>query len=51
LPALADIRDQVRREWFNARRNEATDKFYEVLLRGYSIKIESPENNKIAQVH
>jgi len=49
LPALADIREQVRREWLNAKRNDATDKFYEALLRGYSIRIESPENKKIAQ--
>jgi len=28
LPALANIRDQVRREWGNATRIEATDKFY-----------------------
>ena len=51
LPALAEIRDQVRRGWLNAKRNEATDKFYEALLRGYSLKIESLENKKIAQVH
>lgn len=50
LPVLADIRDAVRREWLNAKRNEATDKFYEGLLQGYSIKVESRENKKIALV-
>jgi len=50
VPALTDVRDQVRREWLNAKRNEATDKFYETLLRSYSVKVESPANQKIAQV-
>jgi hypothetical protein len=50
LPALADIRDQVRREWFNTKRNEATEKFYETLLKRYAVKIEPPEEKKVAQV-
>jgi hypothetical protein len=51
LPALAEIRDQVRREWFNDRRNEATEKFYQALLKRYTVKIESPEEKKVAQAH
>jgi hypothetical protein len=51
LPALADIRDQVRREWLDAKRLEATDRFYEALLRRYRVKIEPPEEKKVAQVH
>jgi hypothetical protein len=50
LPALAEIHDQVRREWFNTRRNEATEKFYQALLKGYTVKIEPPEEKKVAQV-
>jgi hypothetical protein len=51
LPALADIRDQVRREWFNTKRNEATEKFYQALLKRYTVKIEPPEDKKVAQAH
>jgi hypothetical protein len=49
LPALADIRDQVRREWFDAKRTEATEKFYAGLLKRYTVKIEPPEEKKVAQ--
>jgi hypothetical protein len=51
LPALPEIRDQVRREWFNTRRNEATEKFYQALLKRYTVKIEPAEEKKLAQVH
>jgi hypothetical protein len=51
LPALAEIRDQVRREWFNTKRNEATEKFYETLLKRYTVKIEPPEEKTVAQAH
>jgi hypothetical protein len=51
LPVLADIRDQVRREWLNAKRIEGTDRFYEALLRHYTVKIEPAEEKKVAQVH
>ena len=50
LPVLTEVHDQVRREWLNARRREATDNFYEVLLKRYTVRIESPEDNKSAQV-
>jgi len=51
LPALAGVRDQVRREWLNAKRTETTDKFYQALLRHYTVKIEVSEEKKVAQVH
>jgi parvulin-like peptidyl-prolyl isomerase len=43
LPALEDVRDIVRREWANARRLEAKGKFYEGLLKRYTVTIERPE--------
>src|SRR5215472_3672235 len=33
LPALAEVHDQVRREWLNVKRTETMDKFYQALLR------------------
>ena len=42
LPALADVRDAVRREWDNARRLEANQKFYQDLLKHYTVTIEPP---------
>jgi len=51
LPALAEVRDQVRREWLDAKRKEATEKFYQAILSRYKVKIEPPEEKKSAQVH
>ena len=51
LPALAEIHDEVRREWLNVKRVEATDKLYQSLLQGYTVRIEPAENKKVAQVH
>src|SRR3990172_6293927 len=42
-PALAEVRDAVRREWDNARRLEANEKFYQELLKRYTVTIENPE--------
>jgi hypothetical protein len=42
LPALAEVRDAVRREWENARRLEANEKFYQNLLKHYTVTIEPP---------
>ena len=50
MPALAEVRDQVRREWFDARRIEATNRLYEALLRRYTVKIEPPKEKKLAEV-
>jgi len=51
LPALDEVRDQVRREWLEAKRKEATDKFYQAILSRYKVKIELPEEKKVAQLH
>jgi len=52
-PALADVPDAVRREWDNARRLEANEKFYQELLKRYTVTIEDPEpvgdQNKLAE--
>ena len=50
MPALAEVRDQVRGKWFDARRIEATNRFYEALLSHYTVKIEPPEEKKVVQV-
>jgi hypothetical protein len=51
LPALDVVRDQVRREWLDAKRKEVTDKFYQAILSRYKVRIELPEEKKLAQVH
>jgi hypothetical protein len=51
LPALTEVREQVRREYLDAKRREATDKFYEALLSRYIVRIEPSEEKKLAQVH
>jgi hypothetical protein len=50
LPALAEVRDRVRREWLDTKRRQATDKFYQTLLSRYRVRIEPPEGKKLAQV-
>ncbi len=42
-PALAEVRDAVRREWDNARRLETNEKFYQELLKRYTVTIEGLE--------
>ncbi len=42
-PTLEEVRDAVRRDWANARRTEANEKFYETLLKRYSVTIEQPD--------
>ena len=51
LPSLTENHDEVRRQWLDAKRGEATEKLYEALLKGYTIRIELPEEKKVAQVH
>jgi PPIC-type PPIASE domain len=46
LPALADAREAVGREWANTRRLEGNEKFYQELLKHYTVTIESPEPMK-----
>ena len=43
MPALAEVRDAVRREWDEARRLEANEKFYQELLKRYTVTIEKPD--------
>jgi len=50
LPALAEVRDQARREYLNAKRREASDKFYQVLLSRYTVTIEPPKEKYLAKV-
>lgn len=49
LPALTEVRDAVQRDWENARRLEANDKFYEELLKRYTVIIEGLEQAEKAQ--
>ena len=50
LPALAEVRAAVRREWENARRLEANEAFYQNLLKHYTVTIESQESAKGQEV-
>ena len=43
LPELAEVRDAVRREWTNARRLESNEKFFQSLLKHYTVTIEKPD--------
>jgi hypothetical protein len=47
LPPLEDVREAVRREWDNARRLEANEKFYQELLKRYTVTIENPETVEV----
>ena len=44
LPELDEVRDQVRREWDNARRVDVMETFFSNLLDRYEIVIEWPES-------
>jgi PPIC-type PPIASE domain len=46
LPDLVEVREQVRRDYFDARRRAATDQFYNALLHRYSVRIEPPQQKK-----
>jgi hypothetical protein len=43
LPALAEVRDAVSREWTNARRLEESERKYADLLKRYSVIVEPPQ--------
>jgi len=45
VPELAEVRDDVRREWANAQRLELNEKFYQELSKRYSVTIESPNTS------
>jgi PPIC-type PPIASE domain len=42
MPELAEIRDEVRREWHNAARERALADFYEAMAQRYEVEIEWP---------
>jgi PPIC-type PPIASE domain len=46
VPTLEEVRDAVRREWANARRLAANEKFYQDLLKRYTVTIERPQPTK-----
>ena len=43
MPELAEIREQVVREWADARRREQNEQFYQALLKQYVVTIEAPK--------
>ncbi len=43
VPELDAVRDAVRREWENARRQEMMEQFYRKLLENYEIIVERPK--------
>jgi len=42
MPDLENVRELVKRDWVNAQRFEANEKFYQSLLKRYSVTIEDP---------
>jgi PPIC-type PPIASE domain len=48
-PELAEVRDAVRRDWTNARRLEANEKFFQNLLKHYEVVIEKIDPAKADQ--
>jgi hypothetical protein len=45
-PALAEVRDTVQREWANAQRLDGNARFYQELLKRYTVTIEGLEPAK-----
>ena len=43
VPALAEVRDAVHREWTNARRLESNEAFFQRLLERYVVTVENEE--------
>jgi hypothetical protein len=42
VPALEEVRDAVRREWANVQRQHAQERFYQGLLKRYTIVVQRP---------
>jgi hypothetical protein len=40
MPVLKEVRDAVKLEWSNAQRSETNERFYEALLKRYTVTIE-----------
>src|SRR6478609_8988610 len=49
LPALAEVRDAVRREWANVRRLESNEKFFQSLRKHYQVVVEQIDPAKAGQ--
>jgi hypothetical protein len=43
LPALQEVREVVRRDWANAQRAESNEKYYQALLRRYTVTVETAQ--------
>ena len=50
MPALVEVRDDVRREWADNRRSEVNEKFYQELLKRYVVTIERPNSAEEKQI-
>ena len=40
VPALAEVREAVRRDWTAARRTASKEEFFQALLRKYNVVVE-----------
>jgi parvulin-like peptidyl-prolyl isomerase len=49
LASLGEVREQVRRDWENEKRQESIEKFYTALIQRYMVRIEPPQETKIAE--
>jgi hypothetical protein len=43
VPALAEVREAVQREWLAARRKEVNEQFYQRLRERYTVVVEQPQ--------
>ena len=43
MPQLAEVREQVQRDWYAARRAESKEEFSEALLQKYNVTIQHPQ--------
>ncbi len=41
-PQLRDVREAVKRDWVNYQRSETNEKFYQALLKRYTVTVEDP---------
>ena len=44
LPTLEEVREVVRRDWANAQRAEASEKYFQALLRRYTVTVEPAQS-------
>ena len=44
-PDLAEVRDEVERDWSHAQREEASERFYEEVVSRYDVTVEWPQVN------